>query len=267
VRVAPEDRFAFGKNWSSFVDKNFDEERLAISQAHLLAFLGRDDLKGQTFLDIGCGSGIHSLAAWRAGAERVFSFDFDADSVSASRKLWRLAGEPDNWQIERGSVLDERYLRSLGEFDVVYSWGVLHHTGAMWKAVELASVPMRSDGCFYIALYSKDIYRDWERWVEIKRAYHHSGRLRRLWMEWCYAWDTTIRRDLWRLRNPLRTIRRFKRMRGMSYWVTIRDWVGGWPTEFAGDQETVDFCARLGLRLERMKTGEGNTEFLFRRAT
>ncbi len=263
---AKPDRFAFGKNWSDYVDKNFSEERLGISQSHLLAFLERDDLRGLSFLDIGCGSGIHSLAAWRSGAERVFSFDYDADSVAASRKLWHLAGEPANWHVEQGSVLDEDYLRSLGSFDIVYSWGVLHHTGAMWKAVELAAIPMKPDGRFYIALYSKDIYRDWEHWVEVKQAYHEAGRLKRLWMEWVYAWETTIRTDLRKRRNPFKRMRRFKRMRGMSYWVTVRDWVGGWPMEFAGDQETVEFCAQRGLALERMKTGEGNTEFLFRRA-
>lgn len=255
-------RFAFGQNWKDFVSTSFDQERLRIAQAHLLGFLKLEDLSGKTFLDIGCGSGIHSLSALQAGA-KVHSFDYDQDSVDATRMVWDSVGRPGNWHIERGDVLDEAYVRGLGGFDIVYSWGVLHHTGEMWRAVRNAAIPVRPGGLFYIALYSKDIYRDWQHWLEVKRAYNQAGPAKRLLMECGYAWRTTIQPDLLHFRNPLRTIREYKKSRGMAYWNDVRDWLGGWPMEFAGDQETVAFCEGLGLKLAGMKTGEGNTEYLF----
>ena len=100
------------------------------------AFLGKEDLDNKTFLDIGCGSGIHSLAAFLSGAKLIVSFDYDPQSVAATRILHRKAGEPKNWKIMQGSVLDEEFLRTLGHFDFVYSWGVLHHTGQMWQAIK-----------------------------------------------------------------------------------------------------------------------------------
>jgi len=257
-------RFAFGRNWKDFVATALNEERQRISKAHLLAFLRLPDLSGKSFLDIGCGSGIHSLAAFQAGA-KVFSFDYDQDSVDAARMVWESVGKPAGWHIERGDVLDEAYIRSLGSFDVVYSWGVLHHTGEMWRAVQTAAIPLKPDGLFYIALYSKEAYPDWERWLEIKQAYNRSGPMKRFLKECSYVWTTTIQNDLIHFRNPLRTIREHKRSRGMAYWTDVRDWLGGWPMDFAGNQETVTFCEGFGLRLVHMKTGEGNTEYLFTR--
>lgn len=255
-------RFAFGRNWKDFVSRAMDEERQRIAKDHLLQFLNLPDLSGKSFLDVGCGSGIHSLAAVRAGA-RVHSFDYDQDSVDAARMVWESVGKPTGWHIERGDVLDESYMRGLGSFDIVYSWGVLHHTGEMWRAVKSAAGPVKPGGLFYIALYSKDIYRDWQMWLDVKRTYNRAGPAKRFLMECGYAWFTTVQPDLLHFRNPLRTIREYKKSRGMAYWTDVRDWLGGWPMEFAGDQETVAFCEGLDLRLARMKTGEGNTEFLF----
>lgn len=102
-----------------------------------------ENLKGKTFLDIGCGSGIHSLAALRLGASQVFAFDYDVDSVATSRRVREWAGNPENWQIKRNSVLDADFMASLPKFDIVYSWGVLHHTGDLWGAVRNAAIPLR----------------------------------------------------------------------------------------------------------------------------
>ena len=96
---------------------------------------------GKSFLDVGSGSGIHSLAAIRLGASRVHSFDYDLQSVECSRELKRRFAPEANWHIEQGSVHDEGYMRALGQFDIVYSWGVLHHTGDMWRALDLVTIP------------------------------------------------------------------------------------------------------------------------------
>ena len=112
-------RFGFGKNWKKFVQRYATEERLADAQNKLLDVLLLPNLEGRTFLDIGSGSGFHSYAAWRAGAKKVISFDYDADSVEATKKLWELAGSPKNWSIMRGDVLDADFMRQFKDIDIV----------------------------------------------------------------------------------------------------------------------------------------------------
>jgi 2-polyprenyl-6-hydroxyphenyl methylase/3-demethylubiquinone-9 3-methyltransferase len=150
-------RFEFGKNWHRFVRRNFTRERCEIAKAHILRFAGRDSMQGVDFLDIGCGSGLHSLAAFEAGASRVLSFDYDPNSVAACNIVRAKAGNPPNWRVERGDVLDLEYVARLGKWQFVYSWGVLHHTGSVWQAIRNAEATVAEGGTFYLALYSSDV--------------------------------------------------------------------------------------------------------------
>src|SRR5437667_4126097 len=146
----PETRFAFGKNWRRFLE-NINEERIAEAERSLRTMLEVQDLRGKSFLDIGCGSGLFSLAAMRLGASKVHSFDFDPQSVACAQILKsRYFQQAQNWTIEQGSVLDAQYLAGLGQFDVVYSWGVLHHTGNMWQALENVIAPVAPNGKLFI---------------------------------------------------------------------------------------------------------------------
>ena len=266
VESVDETRFGFGANWADYLAKHFSEERLAIAQQHLLGFLRLPDLHGRSFLDIGCGSGLHSLAAWRAGARPIFSFDYDPQSVATTRLLRQHAGSPPEWHVAQGSVLDDEYMARVPTADVVYSWGVLHHTGDMWKAVQNAGSRLHARSLFYIALYASDAFTDPPPgyWLKIKREYNRATVFKKRWMDWKYAWNHSIRRELLAKRNPLTFIRAHKKSRGMSYWHDIRDWLGGYPMEFAGNKETDLFCReKLGLTLVHIKAGEANTEFLF----
>src|SRR5580700_4982062 len=129
------DRFAFGENWAAFLAQ-LDDQRIATAEASLREMLGVENLHGRTFLDIGSGSGLFSLAARRLGA-KVRSFDYDPASVACTTELkTRYYPQDENWTVGTGSVLDADYLNSFPKFDIVYSWGVLHHTGQMWLALE-----------------------------------------------------------------------------------------------------------------------------------
>ena len=158
------DRFEFGNNWRRFL-RVLNDERIYESEKNLKDFLQSESLVDKTFLDIGCGSGLSSLAARRLGA-KVLSFDYDPQSVNCTRELKRRYFENDqNWEILSGSVLDPDYLKSLGSFDIVYSWGVLHHTGAMWDALENAKINTKVNGKLYIAIYNDcgEITKEWTK--------------------------------------------------------------------------------------------------------
>ncbi|MDX8520163.1 class I SAM-dependent methyltransferase [Mesorhizobium dulcispinae] len=259
------ERYEFGANWAAFIDRHYSPERRRTSADKLLSFLGKESLEGIDFLDIGSGSGLHSLAAFDAKAKRIHSFDFDPLSVRTTAKLRQLAGDPPNWIVERGDVLDVDYLQRLGTWSLVYSWGVLHHTGAMWQAIENAAHKVAPGGLFFIALYSSNVVKpSAEFWLDVKRRYNAAGPSKRRWMEYWYIWRFGLGRNPRYLPQLLRQIYQKKKGRGMSYMTDVRDWLGGWPMEFADDQAVVDFLKeRFDFELVRMSTGEACTEFLF----
>ncbi|WP_026380411.1 class I SAM-dependent methyltransferase [Afifella pfennigii] len=257
-------RYEFGKNWSRFAKKSFSQERVDIAAKHMMSLLKRDNLEGVRFLDIGCGSGIHSLAAFQAGAAEVRSFDYDPNSVETTQKMWEFAGRPDNWTIERGDVLDDAYVASLGTWDLVYSWGVLHHTGDVWKAVENARKRVAEGGTFYIALYAADVQPDPDFWLRIKQEYNQASETKRRRMEAWYVWTYMLNRRPWRLPHLGWRMVHHRMTRGMSLFTDIRDWLGGWPMEFVYDQDVIDRMKETGLQLENIKTGEACSEYVFR---
>lgn len=259
-------RYAFGKNWAEFIERKLSDEIVQESVDHMKNFMKIGTLQGKTFLDIGCGSGIHSLAALRLGAERVVAFDYDPDSVETSRHVRAWAGiAEDRWAISQGSALDKAFMEALPKSDVVYSWGVLHHTGSMWEAVRNAAIPLAPGGEYYIALYSSDNYVDPtpEFWIRLKRAYNQANPLTKKLMELKYVYWILIRPEIEAGRDALHLMESYGK-RGMTSWTDAKDWLGGYPMEFSGYAETRNFCKReFGLDLVNGLTGEGCTEYLF----
>jgi SAM-dependent methyltransferase len=264
-----EQRFEFGKNWHDFIQKTFSKEQVQISKRHILEFMGRSNLDGLSVLDIGCGSGLHSSAMLDAGAASVHGFDYDENSVKATRFIQEQLGKPSNWTAEQGSVLDDAYVGRLPLYDFVYSWGVLHHTGDVWHAIRNAASRVKPGGLFYIALYSADVQVDPtpEFWLGVKRKYVSSGWATRRMMDWWYVWRFQINKNLFMLPDFVKRMREYKKNRGMNIFTDIRDWLGGWPMEFVYDKDAIAFVEKLGFKLEKIATGEANSEFLFVRAS
>jgi SAM-dependent methyltransferase len=270
-RFAVEKRFAFGKNWSDFLD-TVDESRIAASADSLRRLIGDDSLAGKSFLDIGSGSGLSSLAAHRGGA-RVVSFDYDEASVRCTEEIKQRFGGPEPlWEVRRGSILDVPFVSSLGLFDVVYSWGVLHHTGEMRRGIELASRCVAPGGLFAIAIYH-DQGGASRRWAWIKRAYHGlPNRLRPIWVglvATIYETKFALARMLsGRNPSPLADWRAKRADRGMSVWHDWVDWVGGWPFEVSSPDDIINPLADSGFHLVRLRTvggGWGCNEYVFRK--
>jgi SAM-dependent methyltransferase len=265
------DRFAFGSNWQRFLTV-LDDERIAEAMRSLKLMLEVEDLRGSSFLDIGSGSGLFSLAAIRLGADRVHSFDFDPDSVACTTELRRrYADDAESWTVEVGSALDGNYIRSLGQWDVVYSWGVQHHTGRMWDGLELAGSAVAPGGRLFISIYNDQGLKS-RIWWRIKRTYNRLPvRLRTPYAVAVMAPREALTAGLALARmRPRRYLEAWtsKRARGMSRWHDLIDWVGGFPFEVAKPEQVFEFFRRRGFELTKLKTcrgGLGCNEYVFRK--
>lgn len=264
------ERFPFGENWKNFL-RVLSNEHILEAERSLRMFLGDIDLKEKSFLDIGSGSGLHSLAARRMGAQ-VVSFDYDLQSVACTHELKsRYFPDDASWKIDQGSVLNGEFMEQLGEFDIAYAWGVLHHTGVLWQALYNAQRPVRQDGLLFVAIYNDQGIIS-AIWKIIKRTYG-SGWLGRMAMGAIFYpifFLSGLLADVVRLRNPVTRYREHKKYRGMSLLHDWRDWLGGYPFEPAEPARIISFYRNLGFDLMRFSPtghGFGNNQFLFRRIT
>jgi 2-polyprenyl-6-hydroxyphenyl methylase/3-demethylubiquinone-9 3-methyltransferase len=272
-RVTHPERFAFGANWMRFAEL-LDESRIADAEASLRMMLGTDDLQGRSFLDIGSGSGLFSLGAARLGAGRIQSFDYDRDSVECTTAVRDqfFPGKAD-WLVEWGDITDTVYCSSLGTFDVVYAWGVLHHTGALWTALANTCDLVAPGGVLYLSIYN-DQGRRSARWRAIKRRYNNlPGALRipyAVLVSTPNELSTAARRLVrGRFREYVRSWKE-SGPRGMSRWRDLLDWAGGYPFEVAKPEDVFRFCRAQGFELRELATtggGHGCNEFVFARTT
>ncbi len=267
VRIG--ERFAFGRNWRHFLAR-LNESRIAEAEKSLCAKLHVGDLRGQSFLDVGAGSGLFSLAATRRGATRVHAFDFDPECVACTAELKRrYAPTWDPWTIECGDILSHDYLRSLGQFDVVYSWGVLHQTGDLWRALENVGTLVAPQGLLFISIYNQQPLRT-PFWRAVKRAYN--------WLPRGCRWPLVVGylglktpllfvRDILLGRNPWDAFRGVG-CRGMTLYYDAVDWIGGYPHETATPEAIFRFFRDRRFQLVELATvngGSGCNEFVFRR--
>jgi len=260
-------RFRFGANWSRFLS-TLNDQRIEQAESSIQFMLGMTDLSGLKFLDIGSGSGLFSLAARRLGAE-VHSFDYDPQSVACTAELKdRYFPGDRSWTVEEGSALDASYIRQLGAFDIVYSWGVLHHTGDMHTALENTKVPLKKGGYLYIAIYNDQgsISRFWS---VVKRSYCSTlfGKfiVTAIFVPYFALLCGAI--SMIRYKNPWGYFVEYRSRRGMSIYYDWIDWLGGYPFEVAKPEQIFKFYQQADFTLKNLVTTihMGCNEFLFQK--
>lgn len=258
--------FSFGENWQQYLSSlKAEDERHAVDSLHR----GFDTatVAGRSFVDVGCGSGLFSLAAFRGGALRVVSVDIDPNSLECAARLRAGEGDPEQWEIRRGSVLDARFIRSLGQFERVYSWGVLHHTGALRDAIDNTLDLVAPGGWCLLALYNRPPRPEFH--LRLKRMYNGLPRVTRPAAVFVYGTARLVKHAV-RGRSPRRLLSEYAaNARGMSYWRDVEDWLGGLPWEYIDEGEFRVIAKLRGFDVVTVRLGSpgANNEYLlWRRA-
>ncbi len=251
TEVKKGERFEFGKNWQSFLS-TLTDEKIAVAVESIREMLQIDDLGGKNVLDIGSGSGLFSLAFRKLGAE-VHSFDYDPNSVGCTNDLRsRFFPDDPQWVVERASVLDKDFMEGLGQFDIVYSWGVLHHTGDMWAAMDYAASRVKDNGILFVSIYN-DQGRASKFWYQVKKLYCSgiAGRWTVSSIFIPFFFSRVLTTSIITRKNRFAG---YKKSRGMSITHDWYDWLGGFPFEVAKPEELFHFCRERGFSLRNLKT-------------
>ncbi len=254
---AVESHFRFGENWSSYSDL-IDEDRIRSSVEGLQKLLGDHGVLEKRFLDIGCGSGLHSFAALLLGAKEIVATDLDADSVKTTEAVLAKHGADKPYRVMQASVFDLPG-KLQQTFDIVYSWGVLHHTGAMVEAIGKAATMVAPNGLFAFALYRKTPYCG--LWRAEKKWYARANPRQQGIARAIYV-------TLFRLgcivtgRSFKKYVAEYKKMRGMEFLHDVHDWLGGYPYESISPPEVDRLLRAHGFSLVRRFTRSGLTAVL-----
>lgn len=246
TRLGGDARFGFGRNWKSFV-AGIGEKSIIEAENGLRRLFPDGALAGRRFLDIGCGSGLSMLAALRLGAVSAQGIDLDRESVEAAEALLSRHAAGRDWSVRQSSILDADPA-ALGTHDIVYSWGVLHHTGSLWQAMDRAVALVAPGGRFAFAIYRRTPLCGF--WKLEKRLYIALPEIGQTAVRAAYKAAFLLALAMTG-RNPRRYVAEYHGARGMDWHHDVHDWLGGYPYESTDPGEIAAFLRRRGFALER----------------
>lgn len=247
-------QFDFGENWKSFSVSALEARDVEKARTSFGDLFRNVPLAGRSFLDIGFGQGLGLCLAHEAGA-RVYACDINPKCVEAVESTARFFPEfqVSSLPLALGSILEDATIEKLqallpesegGDFDVVQSWGVLHHTGDMKTAIRNAASLVKPGGYFVLAIYNTH----WSSplWYWIKRTYVSSPPLLRKLLAAAFVPIIFVAKFVITRQNPLR------QERGMDFYHDVVDWVGGFPYEHGTAEEIATMVGANGYEMERL---------------
>lgn len=258
-------QFNFGENWENFSKNQLSSTKIQEAKKDFVKFFQNESIKNQTFIDIGFGQGMSLLIANTLGAITVGN-DINplSEKVLEFNKSYFSDIKEISIPIIIGSILKESTLNAIRQineqYDIVHSWGVLHHTGEMWEAINNSSELVNKNGKFIIAIYNKH----WSSplWHTIKKTYNYSPKFIKKLIISIFYFIILIAKFSVTFKNP------FKKERGMSFYYDVIDWVGGYPYEYANKEEIQTYIENLGFQLiyyNKAQVPTGCNEYVFKK--
>lgn len=264
-------QFDFGENWAEFSKNALTSEQVEGAKASfrdLIADTGIE-LNQNSFVDIGFGQGLSLLTATEMGAKTVgCDINPKCGQVLKANQRFFPTVEIESLPLVIGSILKSETVAKLmknrplpsSKYHIVHSWGVLHHTGEMWKAIDHASNLVEDNGFFILAIYN----RHWssKAWLGIKAFYNAVPSFLQKIMNYLFFPIIFLAKFAVTGRNPM------KKERGMNFFYDIVDWVGGYPYEYASRKEIDDYLKPKGFECVKFiepSAPTGCNQFVFRK--
>ena len=134
-------------------DSYFDEieQRRYATHYHLPELFASLDGAGRRLLEVGCGIGVDSIQLAQRGFA-VTAVDLTENALAVARQFAARRGVSIDFRLGNAEGLDFPDQ----SFDVVYSFGVLHHTPDIERSVAEVHRVLRPGGTAYVMLYHRD---------------------------------------------------------------------------------------------------------------
>ena len=245
-------QFDFGSNWKEFSAKALSPEKIQQARNDFQTLMAGINIRGVTLLDIGFGQGLTLLISTELGA---ITAGCEINPISIEVLEFNKQKFPKikdcSIPIITGSILDPKIISDLKKvdflhgnlYDIVHSWGVLHHTGNMWEAIKITSDLVKPNGHFIISIYN----RHWTSkiWLLIKWLYNKSPQIIKKLLVYTFFPIIYVAKYIVTGKNPA------KSKRGMDFYFDVIDWVGGYPYEYATKDEIAKYVENLGFKCLR----------------
>ena len=235
--------FKFGENWKNFSNL-IDNNRLKEAVTSLKKLTNKKSLNNLSFLDIGCGSGLCSLAAIQLNCKKIYAIDQDEQSIKTTKKVLQKS----RFKKVKVEKKDLFTLNEKEKFDIVYSWGVLHHTGNMLEAIKKSTKMVSKNGMLILALYKKT--KLCNLWKIEKYIYKSSPKVIQNFIKNLFIFLFKLAMILKR-KNFSNYINDYKTKRGMDFYHDVHDWLGGYPYESISIEEISKIMDKFGYKMIR----------------
>jgi len=150
------------------------ERRKYFVESHIPPFAEFDRWRGRRVLEIGCGLGTDTISFARAGAQ-VTAIELSEESAALARTRAEVYGLADRVRIHVGNAEELPKVVSPEPFDLIYSFGVIHHSPHPRRIIEHLTRYVTAESELRLMVYARVSYKLF--WIMREESIWDLGRI------------------------------------------------------------------------------------------